>query len=389
MAYEKAAVRQARVAREGCERREQDRQAEIDAVITEFGGDTDAPAALTRMAEAMLSYRHWLRQFVDAGKMIRQGKPFIVMGPGPHWEPDPWRQFPWRWFRDTLLQTEAHMYADHQEFAAAFARQCRERRNAEAEAQREADELTKPATVPSAADVRKTGAGAGLVFKTRNDARVADDDDGTSVERALPARRASATSGSEMAWWQWVDKRIDYRLEAFARTTETAVGQVVGEIRAQAREHCEREVGIVKRELELTRRELTVLRHEVGVERGLRELRRQVVAAQKAVPKLPEIEARLEAKQACLEHELAMTKDKLGKLRVNQSVADYELREMRKQMNASAGASVELEFESRSAHFQMKATHPDAARALKDFATGIINGQKDGTLWLPGPAGNA
>jgi hypothetical protein len=85
-----------------------------------------------------------------------------------------------------------------------------------------------------------------------------------------------------MAWWQWVDKRIDYRLEAFARTTETAVGQVVGEIRAQAREHCEREVGIVKRELELTRRELTVLRHEVGVERGLRELRRQVVAAQKA-----------------------------------------------------------------------------------------------------------
>jgi hypothetical protein len=96
MAYEKAAVKHARVVREGCERREQQRQAEIGAVIAEFGGDTDAPAALTRMAEAMLSYRHWLRQFVDAGEMIRQGKPFVVMGPGPHWEPDPWRQFPWR-----------------------------------------------------------------------------------------------------------------------------------------------------------------------------------------------------------------------------------------------------------------------------------------------------
>jgi hypothetical protein len=96
MAYEKAAVRHARMVREGRERREQHRQAEIDAVITEFGGDTDPPAALTRMAEAMLSYRHWLRQLVDAGEMIRQGKPFVVMGPGPHWESDPWRQFPWR-----------------------------------------------------------------------------------------------------------------------------------------------------------------------------------------------------------------------------------------------------------------------------------------------------
>jgi hypothetical protein len=82
----------------------------------------------------------------------------------------------------------------------------------------------------------------------RDNARVADGDDGASVERTLPARRASATSGSEMAWWQWVDKRIDYRLEAFARTTETAVGQVVAEIRAQMREHCEREVGKVKRD---------------------------------------------------------------------------------------------------------------------------------------------
>jgi hypothetical protein len=74
---------------------------------------------------------------------------------------------------------------------------------------------------------------------------------------------------------------------------------------------------------------------------------------------------------------------------VDQSITDYNFREMRKQMDASAGASVELEFESRSSHFQMKANHPDAARALKEFATGIINGQADGTIWLPGSAGTA
>jgi hypothetical protein len=97
----------------------------------------------------------------------------------------------------------------------------------------------------------------------------------------------------------------------------------------------------------------------------------------------------LKAKQARLERELDATKDKLGKVRVTQSITDYNLREMCKQVDASAGASIEMEFESRSAHFQMKATHPDAAKALKEFATGIINGQADGTLWLPGPAGSA
>jgi len=59
-------------------------RARIDAVIAEFGGDTDAPAALARMAEAILHYRHCLRQFVDAGEMVAQGKQFIVLGPGPY-----------------------------------------------------------------------------------------------------------------------------------------------------------------------------------------------------------------------------------------------------------------------------------------------------------------
>jgi hypothetical protein len=74
---------------------------------------------------------------------------------------------------------------------------------------------------------------------------------------------------------------------------------------------------------------------------------------------------------------------------VDQSITDYNFREMRKQMDASAGASIELEFESQSSHFQMKAAHPAAAAALKQFAAKIINGQVDGTVWLPGPAGTA
>jgi hypothetical protein len=51
--------------------RSKKRCAEIDSVIAEFGGDADAPAALTRMAEALLHYRHVLRQLLDAGEMMR------------------------------------------------------------------------------------------------------------------------------------------------------------------------------------------------------------------------------------------------------------------------------------------------------------------------------
>jgi hypothetical protein len=74
--------------------RRRERQAEIDAVIARFGGDTDAPLALARMAETLLHYRHWLRQLADGVEMVQQGKPFIVLGPGQHWKPEPWEQWP-------------------------------------------------------------------------------------------------------------------------------------------------------------------------------------------------------------------------------------------------------------------------------------------------------
>lgn len=84
------------IASSAAERVARKRQAEIDAIIAEFGGAADAPAALGSMAAALLGYRRWLRQLVDAGKMIEQGKPFAIIGPGPHWQPDQLKQWPWR-----------------------------------------------------------------------------------------------------------------------------------------------------------------------------------------------------------------------------------------------------------------------------------------------------
>jgi hypothetical protein len=153
------------------------------------------------------------------------------------------------------------MYADYQELAAGFARECRERRAAQREQE---DEMTKPAIVSSAADVRKTnGAGLGLVFKTRDNGRVDDPgsriahnrdaaDDSSAVER-----RASAKS--ELTWCKWTDQRIDSRLEAFAVAAAEGMAEFVG-----------KKVSPLKREFELLKREFTVLQKEVATVSALR-----------------------------------------------------------------------------------------------------------------------
>jgi hypothetical protein len=136
-------------------------------------------------------------------------------------------------------------------------------------------------------------AGSKVVRKRSVETRVADDDGDADLSAAASAYATAKTpAGNPYPWWTWVEKHCEYHRRAMCE----AVGQALGEFRAQACEHCEREVGIVKRELELTRRELTVLRHEVGVERGLRDLRRQLVAAQKQVQRRPKADVTVLAK---------------------------------------------------------------------------------------------
>ena len=118
-----------------------------------------------------------------------------------------------------------------------------------------------------------------LVYKTRvtNDderprPRVTHEaranDDSSSVERAPCPHNVTAKDACKMPWTDWVNAFFYYERSVMTE----ALGEVLGEFRAQARERCEREVGIVARELELTRREFAVLQKEVGVERGLRKL---------------------------------------------------------------------------------------------------------------------
>jgi hypothetical protein len=77
-----AAERRAQHFAEFKREREQEEQERRDRVIAEFNGDPQA------MATEILRC-HSLAQIADAIDWMRQGAPFITMGPGPHWKPKP------------------------------------------------------------------------------------------------------------------------------------------------------------------------------------------------------------------------------------------------------------------------------------------------------------
>jgi hypothetical protein len=79
---------------------------------------------------------------------------------------------------------------------------------------------------------------------------------------------------------------------------------------------------------------------------------------------------------------LDATKDKLGNLRVDQSIADFRLSKFMREQPAS---TVTMEFETSSSRFTLRGIHPAAAQALREFASEVIDAQDGGAVWLSGP----
>ena len=218
----------------------------------------------------------------------------------------------------------------------------------------------------------------------------------------------TAAEDANLPWWEWVQKHCDFR----ARAMQEAVGECLAHFQKEARDHCDRECTLMNRELAITRKELAsagdaralaskelhdamarelaatkrelellkqefvILREQVGLAEGLRSLRTEVDDARARMPQIPATVTRLEAAQMHLEREVDKTKDRLGKARVDQSMTTYELGELRKELDAkvkAATAAVELKLEQTTS-FEMRALHPDAAAALKQFAREVIDG---------------
>jgi predicted nucleic acid-binding Zn-ribbon protein len=196
-------------------------------------------------------------------------------------------------------------------------------------------------------------------------------------DEAVVERRATAASGSEQSWAEWVDGRITAAIAAAGE----GVGEAIGDL-------YDPQFAALKRELEVLRREVVQLREQVGLERELKELKDQVETAKNGMPRLPEIVGQFKSEQARLKRELETTREKLRAVRVDQSVANFRLGELDKETRKQA-ANVEMKIETRvAASFAMREMHPDAAAALRNFATATLGARQDEKIWiLPGPAG--
>jgi hypothetical protein len=228
--------------------------------------------------------------------------------------------------------------------------------------------------------------------------------------RDVPADDDGADlSVANLPWWEWVQKHCDFR----ARAMHEAVGECLAHFQKEARDHCDRECTLMNRELAITRKELesagdaralaskelhdaitrefaatkcelellkqefVILREQVGLAEGLRSLRTEVDDARARMPQIPATVTRLEAAQMHLEREVDKTKNRLAKARVDQSMTRPTswascARNWMPRVKA-ATAAVELKLEQTTS-FEMRALHPEAAAALKQFAREVIDG---------------
>ena len=191
-----------------------------------------------------------------------------------------------------------------------------------------------------------------------------------------PPPAAGAVAGSEQAWWQWVEEHVEAR---FA-TLSDAVGEVIGTLVKEARDETEQCV----RELELLKREFGVLRDEVGVEHRLRDLRTEVIKAQRQVPKVPAIEARLRAEALIagtktdqelteLRRDLQETRSLLKGLQAEHAKLPQTLEHVLELVQASC-VEYEERYEEHSRRWVYSPTtmSPEPAAGLRAFAEKVL-----------------
>jgi chromosome segregation ATPase len=150
---------------------------------------------------------------------------------------------------------------------------------------------------------------------------------------------------------------------------------------------------------ELLRREVAALRDQIGLQKELESLRKRVADAQAQIPEVPAIIARLQTdaentraditgRIVALDKELHAAKDKILKLRVQNSETQHGLKRLERQAHATT-AKAEIEIETSTSIFSMRGLDPETAKTLRAFAEQVIDAKDHAPLWLGPPAGSA
>jgi predicted RNase H-like nuclease (RuvC/YqgF family) len=171
-----------------------------------------------------------------------------------------------------------------------------------------------------------------------------------------------------------LELRLSLKNELAALKAEAA------EARQQARE----------RELEGLRRELGTLRNEIELKLNLKS---ELAAARAEVEELRQRAPSFKAELDGLHEQVAKQQKIISRLRGEQSQIGYvqqqldaELSQMKR--NSASPAAV-VQFETSSSRITVGNLHPDAANALREFASQVVDAEDGDPILFSGPAGTA
>ena len=223
------------------------------------------------------------------------------------------------------------------------------------------------------------------------------------------ARATSATVRADMQRWRAeqqqqqpdgatiITKTIDHARAPAppARAPDDVDGIDAGirsvlEIAGEAHGRLQRDVqeGFRKRdrEIESLRREIKMLRDEVGLERGLTALKAEVKQARQQAPNFKTELARLQEEIGTQRKTIVRLRAQNSTLEYGQKALDKELSRIRRESTPSAAV---VQLETSSSRITVGNLHPDAAAALREFASQVLDAWDGDAILFSGPVGTA
>jgi hypothetical protein len=210
-----------------------------------------------------------------------------------------------------------------------------------------------------------------FVTKTVDHARV-------PAPEPAPAQTMDAQTAT---WVDWVDRRIE---EKFDIAIEAA-GEALGHERGVFQQALDRRDEKIRN----LRRELATLRTELGVKL---KLAAELAAARSEIEELRQRAPSFRSELASLQEKVEKVSKQTLRVRTEQSILQYQQKKLDtelSQMKRNAASGAVVEFETSSSRITVGNLHPDAANALREFASQVVDAWDGDAILFSGPAGTA
>jgi chromosome segregation ATPase len=210
-------------------------------------------------------------------------------------------------------------------------------------------------------------------------------------EEELARQRAREERQQQRAQAQQVARAEDFWAQVDARIEEQCniVTEVAGEASGLVRQDFQEALARRDEKIRNLRRELATLRTELGVRL---KLAAELAAARSEIEELRQRAPSFRSELASLQEKVEKVSKQTLRVRTEQSILQYQQKKLDtelSQMKRNAASGAVVEFETSSSRITVGNLHPDAANALREFASQVVDAWDGDAILFSGPAGTA